>query len=148
MSRTETGTLTVRAAIANVGFSPVRPGTIGGGGSLSRIGLAMVEAGLERHLQALGILPGAVEAPPTRMLEVPSRDCFVYAPQPGVFEPVTELGDVVKAGDLCGRVHFVDDPARAPVEARFGHGGIVVCQRHPARVERGDCVAHTAVDVA
>lgn len=122
-------------------------GEFGGGGSLSRVGLAMVEAGIERHLRALGILPGAVEAPPTRMLEVPSRQCFVYAPHPGVFEPTTDLGDIVADGDLCGRVHFVDDPARPPAEVRFGHGGIVVCQRHPAGVERGDCVAHTAVEV-
>jgi len=65
-----------------------------------------------------------------------------------VFEPATEIGDAVKKGDLCGRVHFVDDPARPPAECFFKRDGIVVCQRHPARCERGDCVAHLALDVA
>jgi predicted deacylase len=95
----------------------------------------------------MGIVDGGLEPRATRMMEVPSRDHFVHAPCAGLFEAATDLGDSVRAGDLCGRVHFVDDPARAPVECRFAADGVVVCQRHPARVERGDCVAHTAVDV-
>lgn len=121
-------------------------GEFGGAGSFDRSGLAMIEAGIERHLRALGILPGGVPSPPpTQLLAVPSRRHFVYAPDPGLFEPVVRLGDEVAKGDLCGRVHFVDDPLRPPSEVRFAAAGIVVCQRHPARVERGDCVAHTAV---
>ncbi|RXQ86938.1 hypothetical protein EO244_16775 [Ancylomarina salipaludis] len=81
------------------------------------------------------------------MMEVPDQACFVYAPDAGVFEPATEIGDGVRKGDLCGRVHFVDDPARPPVSVFFKRDGIVVCQRHPARCERGDCVAHLALDV-
>ena len=126
---------------------PALGGEFGGGGSLSRRGLAIVEDGLERLLRHLGIVEGRPEPRPTRMMEVPTRDHFVYAPGAGVFEAATELGDAVRAGDLCGRVHFVDDPARPPLECRFAADGVVVCQRHPARVERGDCVAHTAVDV-
>jgi predicted deacylase len=122
-------------------------GEFGGGGSLSRRGLAMVEDGLLRQLRHLGILPGGVAPRPTRMMEVPNNEYFVYAPGAGVFEAATELGDTVRAGDLCGRVHFVDDPARPPLECHFRVGGVVVCQRHPARVERGDCVAHLAVDL-
>ncbi|WP_237215020.1 succinylglutamate desuccinylase/aspartoacylase family protein [Falsiroseomonas oryziterrae] len=127
---------------------PALGGEFGGGGSLSRRGLAIVEEGLERLLRHMGIVEGVVEPRPTRMMEVPTRAHFVHAPTAGVFEPAVELGDSVKAGDLCGRVHFVDDPARTPVDCRFAADGVVVCQRHPARVERGDCVAHTAVDVA
>ncbi len=124
-------------------------GEFGGGGSLNRAGLAAIEDGLVRQLRHMGIIAGGPPEPrATRMLEVPSNDYFVYAPDAGVFEPATDIGDAVKKGQLCGRVHFVDDPARPPAECHFKVDGIVVCQRHPARCERGDCVAHLAVEVA
>jgi predicted deacylase len=128
---------------------PALSGEFGGGASLSRRGLAMVEDGLERLLRHMGIVAGGAPEPrPTRLMQVPTPEHFVHAPCAGLFEAAVELGDSVRAGDLCGRVHFVDDPARAPVECHFAADGVVVCQRHPARVERGDCVAHTAVDMA
>jgi predicted deacylase len=127
---------------------PALGGEFGGGGSLNRAGLAFAEEGLIRHLRFMGIIPGGPPEPrPTRMMEVPDQACFVYAPDAGVFEPATNIGDAVRKGDLCGRVHFVDDPARLPAEVFFKRDGIVVCQRHPARCERGDCVAHLALDV-
>ncbi len=58
------------------------------------------------------------------------------------------VGDVVERGQLCGEVHFIDNPARAPVPCYFKAGGFVICKRHLGRVERGDCVAHLAVDSA
>jgi hypothetical protein len=43
-------------------------------------------------------------------------------------------------------VHFVDDPAREPVTVVYKMAGMVMCKRHPGRVERGDCVAHLATE--
>jgi hypothetical protein len=124
-------------------------GEFGGGGSLNRKGLAVAEEGLLRLLRHMGIVAGGPPEPrATRMLEVPSNDYFVYAPDSGVFEPATDIGEMVQPGQLCGRVHFIDDPARSPRECHFKVGGIVVCQRHPARCERGDCVAHLAIETA
>lgn len=74
------------------------------------------------------------------------RDYFVLAPAAGLFEPLVALGATVEAGEACGQVHFVDDPGRAPVVARFRASGSVISQRHFGRVERGDCVAHLATD--
>jgi predicted deacylase len=108
----------------------------------------VVEAGLRRLLAHLGIIEKPREPPPrpSRRMTVTKTDAYAYAPQPGLFEPAAALGDDVEAGDLCGRVHFVDDPAREPVECRFAGAGMVVCTRRFGRVERGDCVAHLAVD--
>jgi predicted deacylase len=86
------------------------------------------------------------DAPPPRRVAVPGQDWFVYAPEPGLFEPAVDLGQTVRKGELCGHVHFVDNPARAPVPCHFRADGFVVCKRHMGRVERGDCVAHLAVD--
>lgn len=124
-------------------------GEFGGGGEVAIDGVAMVERGLRRSLVHLGMMAptaGHDPKPPTRLMEVPGRDHFVYAPEPGLFEPKVKLGDAVQAGQLAGEVHFVDNPARAPVPCHFQADGMVICKRHFGRVERGDCVFHLAID--
>ena len=125
-------------------------GEFGGGGSVSLDGLRIVERGIRRFLVHAGCLPkGSLPAeatPPTRVVEVRSRDYFVIAPDAGLFEPPVALGSAVEAGQASGQVHFVDDPGREPVVARFRASGTVISQRHFGRVERGDCVAHLATD--
>jgi hypothetical protein len=126
---------------------PALGGEFGGSGRVSRAGIATIERGLSRLLIHLEIAEAPTSpAAPTRMVAVPGPDYFVYAPDHGLFEPATELGDTVKAGQLCGHVHFVDNPAREAVPCHFKTDGFVVCKRHLGRVERGDCVAHLAVD--
>jgi predicted deacylase len=124
-------------------------GEFGGGGAVSIDGIAIVERGLRNTLVHLGMLPPAAApdpTPPTRLMQVPGRDHFVYAPEPGLFEPLVELGDWVERGQAAGQVHFVDNPAREPVPCRFEADGIVICKRHFGRVERGDCVFHLAIE--
>jgi predicted deacylase len=124
-------------------------GEFGGGGEVAIDGVTLVERGLRNTLAHLGIAPAAVDsepAPPIRLMQVPGRDYFVYAPEPGLFEPAVRLGDRVEAGQEAGRVHFVDNPARAPVPCHFKAAGMVICKRHFGRVERGDCVFHLAIE--
>jgi predicted deacylase len=124
-------------------------GEFGGGGAVSLDGIALIERGLRNTLVHLGIAAapaGREPAPPTQLIEVPGRDYFVYAPEPGLFEPAVRLGDEVEAGQEAGRVHFVDNPAQAPVPCHFKADGMVVCKRHFGRVERGDCVFHLAIE--
>ena len=68
----------------------------------------------------------------------------VYVSEPGVFVPFTRLGQFVSTGDRCGELVFPENPERAAIPIHFERSGVVVCQRHPARVDRGDCVAHLA----
>jgi predicted deacylase len=125
-------------------------GEFGGGGSVSLAGLGIVERGIRRFLVHAGCMrPGSLpsETPSsTRVMEVRNRNYFVLAPDAGLFEPCVALGDTVEAGQVCGQVHFVDNPGREPVTARFRASGTVISQRHFGRVERGDCVAHLATD--
>ena len=79
-------------------------------------------------------------------MEVSSRDHYVYAIEPGLLEHSVDLGAEVSKGQLAALIHFVDNPAREPVPVYFRRDGMVVCQRHFGRVERGDCVAHLATD--
>jgi len=125
-------------------------GEFGGGGSVSLEGLRILERGIRNVLVHVGcISPGPAKAEATsetRLVEMRTPDYFVLAPDAGLFEPFVELGQRVTAGDECGQVHFVDNPRREPVAARFRIAGEVISKRHFGRVERGDCVAHLVTD--
>ncbi|MFO1190995.1 MAG: succinylglutamate desuccinylase/aspartoacylase family protein [Rhodoferax sp.] len=126
-------------------------GEFGGGGNVDRSSLAMLDRGVRNFLQFSGVMAQQETLPPprgTRLVEVSSRDHYVYATEGGLLEPLVDLGAEVRQGDLAGQIHFVDNPSRPPVPCHFRRAGMVVCQRHFGRVERGDCVAHLATDVA
>ena len=100
-------------------------------------------------LHALGAL---VNDPPsaehqTRLMQVSGQDYYCYAPEPGLFEPLVELGAEVEAGTPAGADPPHDTPWREPAIARFSRRGTVICRRVPGRVERGDCLYHLATDL-
>ena len=111
--------------------------------------LEVGEAGTRRWLAHAGVLEPELAPPPapTRFLRTRDRNDFVVAPMDGLFEPRVRLGDAVKAGDVAGIVHPVDDPERDGAEVRFSTGGIVVCRRAPARTIRGDYLFHVGEPV-
>jgi hypothetical protein len=125
---------------------------LGGRGTVDPDVVRMAWQGTVRALRHLGALrqdsgPEVMPAGPVRLVEIHGREDYVYAPCAGLFEPMVVLGQEVRKGDLLGRIHFVDDPAREPVPVTFKNDGLFVCQRHPSRVERGDCLAHLANDM-
>lgn len=122
-------------------------GEFGGGGTVARRGVEIVEHGLQRLLAHLGVIEADPAVPPPHRsveIEVLGRDYYVYAEADGVFEPAVALGAAVAAGDHCGDMHSIDDPARLAVPHHFHHDGIVICQRHQGLAQRGDCLAHLA----
>ena len=129
---------------------PLAVGTeLGGSGTVTPAALRIAERGLRNLLVHLGILPEVMRIPvdgPGRVVEVGGADYFIYAPDSGVFEPVVELGEDVKAGQLAGRVHFPETPWAPPVEFRFARDGLVLCKRIPGRTMRGDCLFHLGSD--
>ena len=122
---------------------------LGGGGTVGLDALEVGEAGTRRWLAHVGVLePGhAPPATPTRYLRTRDRNDFVAAPMDGLFEPRVRLGDAVRAGEVAGVVHPVDDPERDGAEVRFATDGIVVCRRVPARTMRGDYLLHVGEPV-
>ena len=122
----------------------------GGSGHVTRAALCMVERGVNNVLVHLGILPASARiAPdePTRMLEVGGADYFVYAPENGLFEPLVELGDMVRAGQPAARIHTPETPWAEPVTTHFLRDGFVLCKRVPGRTVRGDCLFHLGTDI-
>jgi predicted deacylase len=114
---------------------------MGGGGCLSIKGFQMCRRGIANVLSHLGVTRTPVASPhgPSRLVQQrPSS--YVYATADGVFEPYHELGDEVEKGAPAGRIHFLDDPRRPPVELPIAQSGTVCVKRPLARVEAGDCV--------
>jgi predicted deacylase len=132
-------------------------GEFGGGGDVDPAGVAITYDGTLRLLAHLGALrPSAklavVPAAPMRILQVGydnylhNRRHYVFAGAAGLFEPLRRLGDELRAGDVLGCIHFMDDPAREPTVARVEVGGVLVCKCHLGRVQHGDCLGHVATD--
>ncbi len=121
---------------------------IGGGGTTRPASQAIADDGVRRFLAHLGVLAAGPPAPtPTRFMRVIGPSHYVYAAVRGLFEPGFALGDVVRSGDAAGRIHFPEEPERAPRELAFAGSGVVVCRRVPSLVAPGDCLAHLASDV-
>jgi len=139
---------TITAAAARVGIRHMST-ELAGGGQVTPSALRIAEGGIRRVLHALG----ALETPPppaeyeTRLMQVSGQDYYCYAPDPGLFEPLVELGAEVEAGTPAGAIHPHDTPWREPAIAHFSRAGTVICKRVPGRVERGDCLYHLATDL-
>ena len=117
-----------------------------GMGTVGAEALQLAVTGVSGLLSTLGILPQKNSPAPTtpRWLRFRDGSLFPVAPEGGVFEARCALGQDVAVGDLCGLVHVVERPDRAPIEVRFRDSGVVVGLRHIARVAAGDDLAHVA----
>lgn len=113
-----------------------------GGGLVGQDALAICRRGIRNVLKHAGVLKGAPDMPAeanARVLKVPGSAGYILSDDDGVFEPISELGIEVKAGDIAGRIHFLRSPAREPIILRHPIDGIVFAKRQPGRVRPGNC---------
>jgi predicted deacylase len=123
---------------------------LGGAGTVTRDALVVTERGLRRTLYRIGCLksapPEADEETTTRYVEVKGDEHYCYSREIGLFEPLVSLGDEVVAGQPAAAVHFPETPLKDPLVVEFKGEGVVICQRFPGRVVRGDCLFHLGSD--
>ena len=137
-NRGDPRTATASAALAGM---TVIGTEMAGGGTVSVDALALCRRGVRNVLAHLGVLsPSVAAAPETepRVYELGPR-AHLIAEDDGVFEPIHKLGTEVRAGELAGRIHFLTQPARVPVELHYRADGIVFGRRQPGRVRPGNC---------
>ena len=67
-------------------------------------------------------------------------DDYLFAPESGLFETLVDLGDRVEAGDVVGRVHFLERPDRPPEPVAARTSGVACTVRAIATTEQGDNV--------
>jgi N-alpha-acetyl-L-2,4-diaminobutyrate deacetylase len=97
--------------------------------------------GVRNLLQHCGILAGVPQPAPTRWLDMPSTDCFAFAEQEGLIEPVKDLGETVQRGTVLARIHPISRTGQAPAEYCAAIDGIVAGRHFPGLVKSGDCIA-------
>lgn len=120
---------------------------LGGGGTARAETVAIARRGVRNLLAHAGVLRGAPEPAETRWLDMPSGECFTFAEDDGLMEPVVDLGTVVAAGDVIARIHPVTRTGLAPVELRAGLSGLLAARHFPGLVKAGDCAAVVAVPI-
>lgn len=118
---------------------------LGGAGVVTPGILKQTERGLRRVMHSLGMLPGYISDAAAGTRELNARGT-VYAYSGGVFEPLKAIEDTVLEGETVGLIHHPDTPQKAPDEVTSPYGGIVLCQRAMAPVQRGDAVYQIAAD--
>ena len=91
--------------------------------------------------------PPSCRARPSRApvaLDMPSADCFVFSKSEGLVEPLVDLGEAVKAGDLLAQIHPSGRLGRTPAEYRAHLDGILAARHFPGLIGMGDCLAVVA----
>jgi hypothetical protein len=121
----------------------------GGGNLVTPASMALMRDGLRRVLRATGLLdaPDLPAPAPTRLMQVGGSTHHVYALERGLFEPLVEVGDQVRAGQPAARIHFHDSPWKEPLTVCFEIDALVLCKRTPAPCERGDCLYQLGTDL-
>ncbi|WP_284752938.1 succinylglutamate desuccinylase/aspartoacylase family protein [Arthrobacter sp. efr-133-R2A-120] len=88
---------------------------------------------------------GRVATAPIQWIELTAQSP-VHSTMAGILEPLVELGQKVRAGDLVARVHSVEELDRPPKDFFAPIDGVVAIVRHPALVNVGTTVVNIAVD--
>ncbi|MFI0844222.1 N(2)-acetyl-L-2,4-diaminobutanoate deacetylase DoeB [Mesorhizobium sp. IMUNJ 23232] len=118
---------------------------LGGGGTSTAHTVRIARRGALNVLKHAGIVAGAIDAQPTRWLDMPSGDCFCFAEDDGMIETMVDLGEPVAAGQLIARIHPVLRTGVAPQEIRAKMSGLLVARHFPGLVKSGDCASVIAV---
>ena len=118
-----------------------------GGGTATAASAGIAKRGVRNLLKHAGILPGAPETGPSRWLDMPSGDCFGFAEEAGLVEPLKDLGDRVVRGECVARIHSITRTGTAPFEHRAAMDGVLAARHFPGLVKVGDCLAVVAVPV-
>lgn len=138
---------TLSAACERKGVAYINPET-GGGARVDRAALSVARAGVRNCLQHLGVL--APDGPPpvsrSRLATLTGPDSLVHAEYDGLFEPLVDLGDEVRAGQEVAAIHDLQRPWERPEPVVTSSAGTVLCKRVPGRVRLGDCLYELGAD--
>jgi N-alpha-acetyl-L-2,4-diaminobutyrate deacetylase len=120
---------------------------LGGWGRVSVEGVRIGVRGVRNVLKHFGVIEGKPETAQrdgstgTRHMMVRDPRAYTFSPSAGLFEPQHLAAENVKAGDVAGHLHFLEDVDRPPLELRYAVSGVVWMASGPGRVQRGDVVA-------
>lgn len=140
---------TSMAAAARAGAIGIS-GEFGGGGTLTPATLAATQRAIDNLLQKLGVTdapllgPHEPGAPAMQLLELDSHEQNIFATRRGWFEPAVDIGATVRAGDVAGYYHDLNQLDAEEEILRFRQPGIVISRRLHTDCESGDSLIQVA----
>lgn len=121
---------------------------LGGGGTATAKSAGIAKRGVINVLRRAGIVAGSADVTPTTWLDMPDGNCFSFAEEDGLIEPVFDLGEEVGEGAIVARIYPTGRTGADPREIRAKMGGILCARHFPGLVKAGDCVVVIAVVVS
>ena len=115
-----------------------------GGGTATAESVRIAKTGVRNVLKHAGILEGVAETGRTKWLDMPSSDCFGFAEEDGLVEPLKDLGEPVARGEIVARIHSMTRTGGAPFEHRAAMDGVLAARHFPGLVKVGDCLSVVA----
>lgn len=119
---------------------------LGGGNRVTPEVLRLTRRGLRRILHALGMYPNYAPDASQGTRALHSKG-LIYADDPGVLEPLKDIGDPVSVGEVVAAIHYPETPGRTPDQVTSEYDGIVLAMRALAQVMRGDAIYQIAADI-
>ena len=113
-----------------------------GGGRIRRENIEIGYKGTVNALAGWDFLDHAPEERKTIFLRSGSASSSVMSPVGGVFEPLTDVGQQITAGDTVGRIYPLDALDQSVVTVNTQGNGVIIGQRTQACVQRGDFLLH------
>ena len=113
-----------------------------GGGRIRRENIEIGYKGTVNTLAGWGLIGHAPEETKTIFLRSGSASSSVMSPVGGVFEPLTDVGQQITAGDTVGRIYPLDALDQSVVTVNTQGNGVIIGQRTQACVQRGDFLLH------
>ena len=128
----------LNSAAARAGV-PMIAAELGGGGGVDPAITDATEEGLRNMLRHLGVLAGDVSTcDKNRKVEISNTDHSLFAPGEGVFDRRVSAGQDIKAGQVAGTLHYVNEPRRPSEVISFAYDGLVLAHTNRGHVQRGD----------
>ncbi len=120
---------------------------LGGGGTATARSAGIAKRGVANVLRGAGILAGKAEVPSTQWLDMPDGDCFSFAEEGGLIEPLVDLGETVVKNQAVARIYPLGRTGTQPSEVLAKMDGMLCARHFPGLVKAGDCVAVLAITV-
>lgn len=118
---------------------------LGGGGTATAKSAGIAKRGVANVLRRAGILAGKADVSSTQWLDMPDGDCFAFAEEGGLIEPLVDLGETVVKDQVVARIYPVGRTGAQPSEVLAKMDGMLCARHFPGLVKAGDCVAVFAV---
>lgn len=129
-------------------------GEFGFGEGVNRRGVLHAYEGVRNVMRHYGMLAGGItkidpaRASAPRLVDARNLDDYIPCPCTGVWEPLVDLGDEVRQGQLLGRLHGFANHAVAPREIRAHRDGILIMMCGIAVCQEGTTLFVIARDAA